>query len=336
MKTDPIKDLNTQKYFNPVSLKSRYYLINLNKQNEKFGYKFGSHWKKNIPYPILDSDILSNKFSCQDSSIKEINIENKNLCKLIYNKGIITLLDSFDQTLTLSDELRKIKKKPKRDFYYTKLQKFERKLKKEQDEIVNNLNKDKSRNKPIKIFHNKANSDLNGYIIKNNNNKLNSDIGYITTETFHENKTINKSHFDKFLKINNSNFYSPRKINLSFKKPSKSEKIVINVKKLDNNIINDKFENSLSYRNLIGSREKKEFIINKTKCLEPNQMPKLSFFQNNHLPRFNLTEIYDKQNKNKNKELKKLYDRKNKKIPNLINLEFNNLNVENNLTSNFN
>ena len=65
-------------------------------------------------------------------------------------------------------------------------------------------------------------------------------------------------------------------------------------------------------------------------------MPKLSFFQNNHLPRFNLTEIYDKQNKNKNKELKKLYDRKNKKIPNLINLEFNNLNVENNLTSNFN
>ena len=82
MKTDPIKELNNDSYFNSVSLKSRYQLLNLNQQNEKGGFETGSHWVKYTPYPFLDNDIKYNKYTSSKHSIKELNSENSD----IYNK----------------------------------------------------------------------------------------------------------------------------------------------------------------------------------------------------------------------------------------------------------
>ena len=51
MKTDPMKEINKKIYLNPVSLKTRYQLLNLNQQNEKLGYEIGKQVLKKLQNP---------------------------------------------------------------------------------------------------------------------------------------------------------------------------------------------------------------------------------------------------------------------------------------------
>ena len=60
-KNQNLKELNNDFFFNDVYLKSRYKLIDLNRRNEKNGFEIGSHWEKNIKYPIIDDDIKYNQ-----------------------------------------------------------------------------------------------------------------------------------------------------------------------------------------------------------------------------------------------------------------------------------
>jgi len=68
--------LNNDFFFNDVYLKSRYKLIDLNRRNEKNGFEIGSHWEKNIKYPIIDDDIKYNQKIQHYDTIYNINKTN--------------------------------------------------------------------------------------------------------------------------------------------------------------------------------------------------------------------------------------------------------------------
>ena len=110
MKTDPIKELNKEYYFNDVSLKSRYKLMKLNKQNEKEGYESGTHWNKNSPYPLVDNDIKYNQYIQHSSTINKINKDNSALFSDINKSGIKSKLNSMDQSSLASKSIMNLKK----------------------------------------------------------------------------------------------------------------------------------------------------------------------------------------------------------------------------------
>ena len=110
MKTDLIKEINKEYYFNDVSLKSRYKLMKLNKQNEKEGFELGTHWNKNTPYPLVDSDIKYNQYIQQSSSINKINKDNSALFSDINKSGIKSKLNSMDQSSLASKSIMNLKK----------------------------------------------------------------------------------------------------------------------------------------------------------------------------------------------------------------------------------
>ena len=209
MITDPIKELNNESYFNSVSLKSRYQLLNLNQQNEKGGFETGSHWVKYTPYPFLDNDIKYNKYTSSKHSIKELNSENSDIYNKIKKTGIMNYLNTIDQTNSLSDEIMKIKKRPKRDYFYTQCQKIEEKRKKNESLLFEKLY-DKSRNKPIKKIQ-ISNLNINDY---NDSNRIVTD----------------KSNQDTIEKT----FSNPKPNYL--RKNSKSQKFTIVVRNLDNHL----------------------------------------------------------------------------------------------------
>ena len=68
--------MNNDFFFNDVYLKSRYKLIDLNRRNEKNGFEIGSHWEKNIKYPIIDDDIKYNQKIQHYDTIYNINKTN--------------------------------------------------------------------------------------------------------------------------------------------------------------------------------------------------------------------------------------------------------------------
>ena len=75
-KNQNLKELNNDFFFNDVYLKSRYKLIDLNRRNEKNGFEIGSHWEKNIKYPIIDDDIKYNQKIQHYDTIYNINKTN--------------------------------------------------------------------------------------------------------------------------------------------------------------------------------------------------------------------------------------------------------------------
>ena len=109
MKKDPIKELNKEYYFNDVSLKSRYKLMKLNKQNEKEGYESGTHWNKNYPYPLMDNDIKYNQYIQHSSTINKINKDNSALFSDINKSGIKSKLNSMDQSSLASKSIMNLK-----------------------------------------------------------------------------------------------------------------------------------------------------------------------------------------------------------------------------------
>ena len=304
MITDPIKELNNESYFNSVSLKSRYQLLNLNQQNEKAGFESGSHWVKYMPYPFFDKDIKYNKYILAKNSIKELNSENSNIFNEINKKKIVSYLDNMDQTNTLSDEIMKIKQIPKKDYYFTNSQKLEKKLKKEENIYFEKL---KNQNKNLSIKINGEDESRNKII-----NQLNTENNL--NDNYHLNINNSEKEQENNLTDNNNNFRS--------RKNNKSQKFTIHARNL--NSFNDKnnLGNSLSIGNL--SQNKKIFHT-QLNCLKPNKLPKMSLIKIKLLPKFELnqnTEEEKGKNKVKNRAINKIMNKK--KNINLINIEFSN------------
>ena len=164
---------------------------------------------KYIPYPFLDNDIKYNKYTSSKHSIKELNSENSDIYNKIKKTGIMNYLNTIDQTNSLSDEIMKIKKRPKRDYFYTQCQKIEEKRKKNESLLFEKLY-DKSRNKPIKKIQ-ISNLNINDY---NDSNRIVTD----------------KSNQDTIEKT----FSNPKPNYL--RKNSKSQKFTIVVRNLDNHL----------------------------------------------------------------------------------------------------
>jgi hypothetical protein len=304
MITDPIKELNNERYFNSVALKSRYQLLNLNQQNEKAGFESGSHWVKYMPYPFFDKDIKYNKYILAKNSIKELNSENSNIFNEINKKKIVSYLDNMDQTNTLSDEIMKIKQIPKKDYYFTKSQKFEKKLKKEENSYFEKL-KNKMRNLPIKLNDEKESQNINI-------NQLNTENNIIDNHLYSNNSEIEQKNNLTDNNNNNHNY-------IRLRKNSKSQKFTIHVRNLDS--FNDK-NNSLNIGNF--SPNKKIFHT-QLNCLKPNKLPKMSLIKINLLPKFISNQNSEEEkgkNKGKNKLIDKIINKKNN--INLINIEFSN------------
>ena len=307
MITDPIKDLNNERYFNSVALKSRYQLLNINQQNEKAGFESGSHWVKFMPYPFIDKDIKYNKYVLKKNSIKELNSENSNIFNQINNKKIVSYLDNLDQTNTISEEIMKIKQVPKRDYYFTKSQKLEKQLKKEEKSYFEKL-KNKRRNLENKI--NGENESQNIII-----NQLYTENNIIDNNN-HLNTNNSIKEMENNLTDNNNN-------HIRLRKNTKSQKFTIHVRNLDS-YNNDKnhFSNSLNIGKI--SPNKKAFYT-QLNCLIPNRLPKISLIKVNLLPKFELNKKTEKEKGNNKAKFKLINQNTNKKNNiNLINIEFSN------------
>lgn len=325
-----MKEINRKIYLNEVALKTRYQLLNLNQQNEKLGYEIGKNWNRNSLIPILDNDIFYNKYIHNNYSIKEINSENRKIYNNIKKSGIIKYLDKIEHTSSLSDEIMNIRGKQKRDYYFTRYQQLEKKLKKQQEIENLNLLRNYSRNNQLSEINNS-----NGYYNlsqsirkESNNNKLNN-ICYNTLSGSFHNKLMNKSSFLNKFKINNNTNSRKKKIKLNLKNKLSNEKLKLFINKSNNNKY-CQIGNLLSSGNLVKSNEKNEFFQTRRNYLEPKQMPKMTLINFNHYLKFNLD---DEENltKEKNKILNINFKRKmNRNKPNLINLEFDN-NMEDNL-----
>ena len=326
-----MKEINHKIYLNAVSLKTRYQLLNLNQQNEKLGYEIGKHWTRNSLYPILDNDIFYNKYMQNNYSIKEINSENRKIYNNIKKSGIINYLNKIEHTTSLSDEIMNIKRKEKRDYYFTRYQKLEKRLKKNEEIENYNLLRNYSRTNQLSDI-NRSNRyyNLSQSIRKeSNNNKVNDKCYDTLPKSFH-NKLIDKSNCVKTIKSNHNSNPRLQKINLNLKKKSRREKYKLDIKKLDSNNYHH-IGNLLSSASLVKSNQKNEFFQTRRICLEPKKMPKMTLINFNHYLKFNLDDE-ENNNSERNKILNINFKRKmmNRTKPNLINLEFDN-SIEDNL-----
>ena len=326
-----MKEINKKIYLNPVSLKTRYQLLNLNQQNEKLGYETGKHWTRDSLGPIFDNDIFYNKYIQNNHSIKELNSDNRKIYNNIKKSGIINYLDRIEHTSSLSDEIMSIRRKEKRDYYFTRYQRLEKLLKKNQEIENYNLLRNYSRNNQLSDI-NSSNRNYNLSELVNresNNNKLNNIYNSTLTGPFH-NKSIDTSNYINKIKTKNNPNSRIKKIKLNLKNKSRSEKFKFDIKKLNNN--NCRYiGNLLSSGSLVKSNQKNEFFQTRKNFLEPKKMPKMTLINFNHYLKFNCDDEENKRNE-RNKILSINFQRKmiKKNKPHFINLEFDN-NIEDNL-----
>ena len=159
-KYDPMKEINNNKYFNYVFLKSRYELMNLNKENSKKKNNIRNHCLKNIPPPFLDIDLINNNEKLNELTLREINKNKHKAIKNLIKSKIFQKLNKIDQTRVHSDEIRKIKHKSPLN---------PQKL----IELIKQNKNNQNKNFLINNYNNNYNDNINN---KNNNNYRTIDI----------------------------------------------------------------------------------------------------------------------------------------------------------------
>ena len=265
MKTDPIKELNTGYYFNDVSLKSRYKLMKLNKQNEKEGYELGSHWYKNSPYPLMDNDIKYNQYIQHSSTINKINKDNSALFSDINKSGIKSKLNSMDQSSLASKSIMNLKQMAINNDIKLYKQIFPTLYNKKPLNIFikSSLNIDYNNGiESLKKNNNLKNQKLNVIYRANKSNDKISILPSLTEQNIYYNKEVDdilindddKNKIKKFFSSGNKNksihFIKSKKINEEKKLyDNKTDKTTINSYSNRTRNITNLYKNALTMNN---------------------------------------------------------------------------------------